>query len=335
MRFSDILGQDRAVARLRRAWTDGRLAQAYCFVGPAGVGKRLAALALAQAVNCLSPVASDAGRDACGACAACRKIAAGNHPDVALVEPDEKTVITIEQVREVAARAALRAYEAAVKVWILDPADQMQEPAANALLKTLEEPAGRSLFVLLVETAGALLPTIRSRCQEVPFAPLGEAELRTILERHGRPPAEAALAAALAAGSAAAALTLDPAAAREARDAALREVWESLDSIPALLAAAERLARERGVLERALDLLAADARELALAKVGADRLVPADRREAAARRAGALPLPAILALDDAQAEARRALARSANLRFTAERMLLKMREAVGGQKGLA
>jgi DNA polymerase-3 subunit delta' len=134
MPLSALCGQDRAVALLRSAWTGGRLAQAYVFSGPAGVGKRTAALALAQAVNCLSPVSAPAA-DACGACSACRRIAAGRHPDVMLVGPaEDKTVITIDQVRALSGQAGLRAYEGRTKVWILDPADQMQEAAANALL---------------------------------------------------------------------------------------------------------------------------------------------------------------------------------------------------------
>jgi len=331
MAFRDILGQDRAVARLRQAWSGGRLAQAYCFVGPAGVGRRQTALALAQAVNCPTP--SGGPPDACGACPACRKIAAGRHPDVSLVVPEEKSVITIEQVRAVSARAGLRPYEGAVQVWILDPADEMQEPAANAFLKTLEEPARQTLFVLLVASRSALLPTIRSRCQEVPFGLLREADLEAILRRHGRGAEEAAALAAAADGSAAQALALDLDQVRDLHGRIVQEVWESLDSLLGALAAAERLGRDRASLEAALEVLRGHTRELALAKVGGSRLLPVERRAGAERRAAELPLAAILAFDEAQAEARRALARNAHPRFTAERMLLRMREALGVIKG--
>jgi DNA polymerase-3 subunit delta' len=330
-----VLGQDRAVTRLRQAWVGGRLAQAYCFTGPAGVGRRLAALALAQAVNCVAPVGPPAVRDACGACAPCRKIAAGIHPDVALVVPEEKTVITIEQIRDVSARAGLRPYEGAVKVWVIEPADQMQEPAANAFLKTLEEPVPHTLFLLLAATASALLPTIRSRCQEVPFAPLGEADLRTILVRAGRSAVQAEAAAALAGGSAEQALALDPDALSEAREALVREVWQALDSLLATLAVAERLGKDRAGLERALDMLAGHLRDLALVKVGGARLLSASARAGAERHAAGLPLQAILALDQARGEARRALARNAHPRLTAERMLLRMRQALAVLKGRA
>ena len=108
MPFAEILGQDRAVSFLRSAWRTGRLSQAYCFAGPAGVGKRTTALALAQAINCLAPGgAASEMADACGQCVACRKITAGNHPDVSELRPEEKTVITIDQIREMAARMSM------------------------------------------------------------------------------------------------------------------------------------------------------------------------------------------------------------------------------------
>jgi len=334
MPFADILGQDRAVSHLRLAWADGRLSQAYCFFGPPGVGKHTTALALAQAVNCLAGSArapDAAAADACGTCIACRKIAAGLHPDVTEVRPEGKTVITIDQVREVTARAALRAYEGKTKVFILNPAELMQEPAANALLKTLEEPAGASLFMLVTTAPSALLPTILSRCQGVRFDPLGEGPLRDILARHGRRPEEAAAAAALASGSAERALALDVEEARATRDRIVQEVWGGLGSLVSVLERAEELARDRARLEAALEILVSFSRDLAVARLGGATapLVHADRRAEVARQAAGYSMRAILAIHEAQAEAQRALARNANPRFTAERMLLRMRQAVG------
>lgn len=331
MPFADLLGQERAVGRLRQAWRAGRLPQAYCFAGPSGVGKRTTALALAQAVNCMAPgVGGTEADDACGACVACRKIGGGLHPDVVEVRPEGKMVITIDQVREVTGRATLRPYEGRRQVWILDPADRMQEPAANALLKTLEEPAGASLFVLVTAAPSALLPTILSRCQVVRFDPLGEAHLQEILARHGRTPEDAAAAAAQAAGSAECALEVDVAEARAARDRLVAEVWAVLDSPVAILERAEGLARDRAGLEAALAILAGFTRDLAVAKVGGATapLVHADRQPEAARLAAGTSLSAILDVFAAQVAAQRALARHANPRLTAERMLLRMRQAL-------
>ena len=333
MPFRAIVGQDRPIALLRRAWAGGRLAQAYCFTGPPSVGKRATAVGLAQAVNCLSPVPRDAGPqapDACGTCRACTRIAAGQHPDVTLVAPDEKTVITVDQIRALAVRASLRAYEGAVKVWILDPAHEMQEPAANAFLKTLEEPGAGTLFVLVTTAFSALLPTIRSRCQEVRFTALGEEHVRAILERHGRSVEEAAAAAAMAGGSAERALALDPSQVSAARVRLVEEVWGSLRSLAALLDEAERLAKDRAALESALDVLLGFTRDAAVARVASldAPLLTAERRAAVERMAGDAPLAALLRVHAAQREARQALAWRAQPRFAAERMLLKMREAI-------
>ncbi len=332
MPFAEILGQDRAVSQLCRARAAGRLAQAYCFAGPPGVGKRTTALALAQAVNCL--VAGSGAVDACGTCAVCRRIAAGVHPDVTEVRPEGKTVITIDQIRELAARAGLRAYEGKVKVWILDPADQMQEPAANAFLKTLEEPAGASLFILVTAAPSALLPTILSRCQGVRFGLLGETSLRMILGRHGRNQEEAAAAAVLAGGSAERALAVDVAHVLAKRERIVQEAWGGLDSLTGLLERAEGLARDRAGFETALEILTAFSRDLAVAKVcgQAAPLVHADRREELTRWGAKYSMRAIVATYEAQMEAQRAVSRNANARFSAERMLFRMREALAGDQ---
>jgi DNA polymerase-3 subunit delta' len=326
MRLGEIVGQDRAVAQLRQAWAAGRLGQAYCFHGPAGVGKRTTALALAQAVNCLAPAP---GPDACGTCPACRLIAAGSHPDVVTVGPEDKAVISIDQIRDVGTRSSRRPYQGRTKVWILDPADRMQEPAANALLKTLEEPAGIALFVLVTAAPSALLPTILSRCQGVRFDLLGEAALRTILARHARSADEAAAILPLAAGSAERAIGLDLAGARAARDRVVEQVWDALDSPLHVLECAERLAEDRGRLEEALETLIGFSRDLAVLKVGGASapLLHADCRDRLAALAARTTLPAILAIFAAQIEAQRLLARNANPRLTAEHLLLSMRAA--------
>jgi DNA polymerase-3 subunit delta' len=313
------------------------LAQAYCFAGPPGVGKRATAVALAQAVNCLAPVRALADADspdACGACRACTRIAAGQHPDVSLIVPEEKTVISIEQIRDLTARASLRAYEGSVKVWILDPAHEMQEPAANAFLKTLEEPPAASLFILVTTTFSALLPTIRSRCQEVRFTALSEEHVRTILTRHGRTPEEAAAAAALGGGSAERALAVEVGDFHATRLRLAEEVWGAVRSLPALLDRAERLAKDKAGLETALETLLVFTRDAAVARLGVPDtpLLPGERRAEVERIIGNAPLAAILRVYAAQRTARHALASHAQPRFTAERMLLKMREAVTGSE---
>jgi DNA polymerase-3 subunit delta' len=337
MPFREIRGQGRPVRLLRRAWARGRLAQAYCFSGPSGVGKRTTALALAQAVNCLAPVGGslEDERDACGACRACTRIAAGRHPDVALVVPEEKRVITIDQIRELATRSGLRAYEAATKVWILDPAHEMQEPAANAFLKTLEEPTSGCIFILLTTTFAALLPTIRSRCHEVRFTPLPEEDVRAILERCGWSGDVAATAAAAAGGSVERALAMDADDLRNGQARLVEDVWSALGSLPGLLDCAERLAKNAAGLEAALDALVAFTRDAAVTRLGAGcaPLLSPERRATVNRITGNASLATVLQIHAAQREAQHALGWHAQPRFAAERMLLKMRAATGGSEG--
>jgi DNA polymerase-3 subunit delta' len=188
MTFVDLTAQDRAVAPLRAALRRGTLHHAYLFAGPEGVGKAAAALVLAQAANCEGAAPGGVRDDACGACGPCRKIARGVHPDV-LVLHEERTMakagawepkggrtpskdIVVDQIRDlVDHRLALRRFEGRRRFVVLDPADAMNPQAQNALLKTLEEPPEDTTLVLVSSTPDALLPTIRSRCLRVVFAP--------------------------------------------------------------------------------------------------------------------------------------------------------------------
>jgi DNA polymerase-3 subunit delta' len=181
-----ILGHDRVRAQLWRALATDTLHHALLFEGPRGVGKGLVARLLAQAANC-TEVAPGTG-EPCGTCRTCRSIAAGTHPDVSLVEPDPSLAsrtIAIEVVREVIRQSQYHRYGARRRFVIVDPAEAMLEPAANALLKTLEEPPPDTHFVLVTHNATALLPTIRSRCQRIRFGALPEATLRAWLEERG------------------------------------------------------------------------------------------------------------------------------------------------------
>ena len=119
------------------------------FAGPEGVGKRLTATALAQALNC----ARATTRDACGTCPACTRIARGVHADILLVEPGDSGAIKVDQVREAIDSAAYRPFEGRRRVVIVDEADALMPEAQNALLKTLEEPPPASVFVLITSAA--------------------------------------------------------------------------------------------------------------------------------------------------------------------------------------
>jgi len=226
------------------------------FAGPFGVGKRLTAVALAQALNCQSPITNQSAAadglaagaalplDACGRCAACTRIARGVHPDVVIVEPGESGAIKIDQVRDVIDRAMYRPFEGRRRVVIIDQADALVPQAQNALLKTLEEPPSSSVFILVTSRPDVLLPTVRSRCPDLRFRPLAAADIATVLVARKHSESEARAVAATADGSVGQALQASAGELVEARDIAQR-----------VLAAAAS-ARDAGSrLEGAKDLL--------------------------------------------------------------------------------
>jgi len=199
VRLADLIGQELARAALERAIAGGRVAHAYVFEGPPGVGKRSAALGLAMALDC--PVAPGAG---CGACEICRRIEAGLHPDVPSFGPSGPGgQIVIDDIRAILALTRTRPHEARARVIIVDDADAMNPSSANGLLKTLEEPLAGNHLVLCTGAPDRLLPTVRSRAQRIRFRALSPAALATIARARGLPEARAEIAVALADGSAA------------------------------------------------------------------------------------------------------------------------------------
>jgi DNA polymerase III subunit delta' len=175
-----VKGHDDVVAAFARAVDRSRLAHGYLFTGPPGVGKRLFATELAKALLCESP---PAGRfDSCDRCSSCRLVDAGTHPDVFVVRrAEEKNEVIIDDVRELSNNLAQKPARGGRKIAVLDDADDLNEHSANSFLKTLEEPFPGSLLILIGTSAERQLPTIRSRCQVVPFAALPEATVRDLL----------------------------------------------------------------------------------------------------------------------------------------------------------
>jgi DNA polymerase III subunit delta' len=175
MPFSDAIdsgaraGNRRLIALLARSVHRGMLPPSLIFSGPAGAGKRHAAIATAQAINCLSPRGEGESYDACGTCTACTRIARGMHPDVVIVEPGDSGSIKIETIRDVIDRAGYRPFEGRRRVVIMNDADAMASSPQNALLKMLEEPPPSSVFILVTARPDMLLPTVQSRCQRVRF----------------------------------------------------------------------------------------------------------------------------------------------------------------------
>lgn len=288
MSFHGIIGHRPLLKLLASAIQRDALPQSLLFTGPEGVGKRAVAVAVAQAVNC---GASDPGERPCGACPNCTRIARGVHGDVTLVEPGDNGSIKVEQIRDALEHVAYRPFEARRRVVIIDRAEAAVSNAQDALLKRLEEPTSTSMFMLLSSQPDLLLPTVRSRCYQLRFGPLSEADVvRVLVERHGMDEATARGAAALADGSVSRAL------AREAGDLAdAREVAFALLSTAASNARpAERLAvakaaaaapssrvKDRDALAARLEAAASVLRDVQIHAAGGDASLMANADRAA------------------------------------------------------
>jgi DNA polymerase-3 subunit delta' len=213
MPFRDVVGHVRLIDLLSRSVAGGTLPPSLLFAGPAGIGKRLTALAVAQALNCTNTtkasgnttkglgLRAEGSVDACGVCAACSRIVRGVHPDVLFVSPGDSGAIKIDQVRDIVDRSQYRPFEGGRRVVIIDEADALVSQAQNALLKTLEEPTPSSVFILVTSRPDMLLPTVLSRCPQLRFRPLSLEELVKALIARGRTETDARAVAATAAGS--------------------------------------------------------------------------------------------------------------------------------------
>ncbi|MCB5247261.1 MAG: DNA polymerase III subunit delta' [Candidatus Cloacimonetes bacterium] len=234
--FRNIKGQSNALQILKLALDNDRIAQAYLFHGSDGVGKFTAALYFGMALNCFSK----SEFRPCGVCSSCRKFLALDHPDLLYIFPtpnlglnldgeitktdyiqeyegyirnkietpwedyqfSANIMIRVESMNWLIKRLNLSAYEASYRVCIIEDADQMNIPTANAFLKTLEEPPEATVIILITNNLSKLLPTIVSRCQPVHFQPVTPSVIEGILrESFNAAPELARTAAHIADGS--------------------------------------------------------------------------------------------------------------------------------------
>lgn len=288
----------------------GRLPHALLLAGPAGTGKARFADAFASLLLCAAP-----GGRRCGECRGCRLVAAGNHPDLAWLRPEELgKAIRVDQVRALREFCAARPHQGGWRIMVIDPAEALNANAANALLKTLEEPGAETLLLLVSHEPAGLPATIRSRCRllrfPVPDAAAGLAWLR------GQLPAEVDARALLeiAGWRPLHALTLID----QARSAQISRVRQLADGVATGGLAPAAAAAEAAGLDRALAFEAFNA-----------LLATRIRECATAGEPPALPLFECL---DALTEIRRELAISPNLQVELlwNRLWLEWRRALAG-----
>jgi len=284
--FDHLMGNERVKQILERMLESHRLPGALLFSGEEGVGKKLFALEVAKALNCPTP----RGLEGCGKCSSCQRIGRINYPqsddsdewksmiwtdhaDVAMVVAP-KRVLLVDQMRQIEREANFRPYEGKARIFLVDDADKLNEPDANALLKILEEPPPTSHLILITSQPAMLLPTIRSRCQSVRFSPIGAPEIEEYLIRNKLASAsDARLRARIARGSIGRAREGDTRTLIQQRMAML-EVVEALalrgDRLQ-LLRSAEELneARYKDEYEARLDILETLIRDALALSLGA------------------------------------------------------------------
>jgi len=331
MSFAQILGQESAVTILRNALLGGRLAHAYLFVGPQGVGKHLTALTLAKAMNCQFP--PEAG-DSCEKCSSCLKVNSSNHADVILLGP-EGDYIKIDQIRDLQRRLRYRPLEGGRRACIIDSADRLNDAASNAFLKTLEEPPDETHLFLITSRPHQLLSTIHSRCQWIKFRALSIGHISQILEKtHSLEEEKALFYASLAGGSAGQALALSNRVDFQKRLNWLREFTEiSRKTTEEIFDTCERMAKEEEEVNHLLELWKIWVRDVMVFKIQVesagenpgDRLINHDLRAEVAEESKRYSFDRLDFFFGLISDVQKAIALNANRQLALETLMLEMK----------
>jgi DNA polymerase-3 subunit delta' len=325
--WTAIAGQPLAVRLLRQAVSGDKVAHAYLFTGPEGVGKRTVALELTKALNCVYRT-SEGG--ACDQCLSCRKlsIVPPIYPDLMVVAPEGRFIKT-DQVRELQAVMYARPNEGKVRTAIIDGVDRMNAESANRLLKLLEEPPSYAILILLTHNLSGVLPTLISRCQVVNFTPIGTEDVADALRKlPDLDPGQANVLASLSGGSIgrAMAMALDPAVAerREETRQFLLQLHNQDDF--ALMQTAESLEKQKEHLDAWLELALMWLRDaLVVAQTGLTQLViNSDKLLAVQTLADELGVAGLLDMLGSLTDARGQLQRNANTRLVLDVLVVRL-----------
>ncbi len=332
MRFDKILDQEIPLTILKRALERERVPVAYLLTGPDGCGRTMAATAAAASLNC------ESGPLACGVCPSCRLYSAGNHPDFHLITPAEgKRWIEIKQVREqIIAKAYLKPMMGRSSTFVIHGAHFFFPNAANAFLKTLEEPPETTRFFLIAPHREAVLPTIASRCQVLPFKPLSRGTLQDLLVQQGIGPDEAEPLSAMAGGSLKRALRLREEGVLKGMDGEFGHLLTLPESGTAkILDLSQRWSKNRQDALGTLELMIQWYRDLLLLSEGGseNQVLTSSFLPSLKETARTISYEDLAAVCETIEEAREALEANTNIQLTLDRLLFSIRKhASTGEK---
>lgn len=323
----DLLGHEWAVDMLKQHISRDSVRHAYLFSGPPGLGRRILALRLTQALNCTQ--ATTLGQP-CGVCRDCKQIESMRHPDLSIVQAEtEGGTLKVDQVREVRRSLALKPYQANYRVALFLRFQEASEGAANALLKTLEEAPKYAVLILTADAPEQLPPTITSRCEMLRLRPVSVETIDTHLQLHGVDSERAQLIAHVCGGRPEYALQLLQ------NDSALEFRVERLADLAQLLSStrvqkfnyAEKLAKDKETMRQTLLVWLSFWRDVFLHITGAATpITNIDRVENIASLARNLTLEkARIVVKDMESAIER-LERNVNPRLLAEVLLLDLPE---------
>lgn len=322
MRFQNIVVQPKAKKLLQQGLQSGKISHAYIFSGPAGTGKRDMALALAQSLFCINRT-----NDACGQCLECRKMQSGNHPGLHWVKPDGAS-IKIEQIRQLQQMFLYRHSEREQHVYIIEEADKMTVQAANSLLKFFEEPQPGIMGILLTENGQALLPTIRSRAQYIPFNIIPPQEMESVLRAEGYPLPLVRAAVHLRFGLQAARELLQNEAFAEMRNVVIQLGKETMVGFAPGSIAAQRLfhqSQPSGQMELFIDLFTLFLKDFVYIRYALDEmLIFYDQREWMEKWSLSRPLTYWVSCIDFAVKTRQRLRQNAQPQLALERLMYQI-----------
>lgn len=330
--FQDIIGQEQIKEHLRNALSAGKVSHAYIINGEKSSGKEFIARVFAMALQC-----EGEGEKPCQICGSCKKALSGNHPDIIYVIHEKPNTIGVDDIREqVNGTVAVKPYESARKVYIINEAEKMTTQAQNALLKTLEEPPEYVVIILLTSNGNALLPTILSRSVVLNMKPVPDAQVKDYLCRQLHvPDYQAEVCAAFARGNIGKAKTLASSEDFEkikAEALSLLKYIQDMD-LNEIVAAVKKITEYKLEINDYLDICAIWYRDALLFKATNDvnHLIFREELQALRRTAQRSSYEGIENIIKALDTAKRRLDSNVNFELVMELLMLTIQENSGGE----